>query len=370
MKKKKVMSIFGTRPEAIKMIPIIKELDKNDNINNIVCVTAQHRDMLDQVLRIFDIVPNYDLDIMKSKQTLSEITIRILEKLDLIIKKEKPDLILVHGDTTTTFVSSLSAFYNKIKIGHVEAGLRTDNKYEPYPEEMNRVLTASIVEYHFAPTNKAKNNLINEGIKENMIYVTGNTIIDLLQYTVDNKYCFDNDILKSIDFTKKVILVTAHRRENIGESLKNICLALKDIAKNNSDVIIIYAVHKNPIVREIVYKYLKGVKNVYLSEPLDLMDMHNLIDRSYMVMTDSGGIQEEASALGKPVLVLRNVTERVEGVESGVLMIVGTQRENIIKQANNLLTNNNQYEKMSKVVNVFGNGTAAKQIVDIILGDV
>lgn len=367
MNKIKVMSVFGTRPEAIKMAPLIKELEKSDKIQSVVCVTAQHREMLDQVLTLFDIKPNYDLNIMKEKQSLSGITSEVLNKLGDIFDAENPDLVLVHGDTTTTFAASLAAFYNKIKVGHVEAGLRTNNKYFPFPEEMNRKLTGAIADLHFAPTYRSRDNLIKEGISEEKIFVTGNTVIDAMNYTVREDYVFDNEKLNNINFNKKVIMVTAHRRENWDTGIENICKALLEIRKDNEDVEIIYLVHLNPIVKKIVHKYLEGLEKVHLLSPLDTKDTHNLMKKCYFIMTDSGGIQEEAPHLGKPVLVLRDVTERVEAIDAGTVKIVGTSIKNITKEANILLNDEVEYLKMSKAVNPYGDGKASLKIVGAIL---
>ncbi|EDS78230.1 UDP-N-acetylglucosamine 2-epimerase [Clostridium botulinum C str. Eklund] len=367
MKKLKVMSVFGTRPEAIKMAPLIKELEKNSTIESKVCVTAQHREMLDQVLTLFNIVPDYDLNIMKRKQTLSSITTDVLNNLNDILIAEKPDIILVHGDTTTTFASSLAAFYNKIKVGHVEAGLRTYDKYFPFPEEMNRKLTGAIADLHFAPTFRSRDNLLKEGVAENDIFVTGNTVIDAMNYTIEENYTFENEVLNDINYNKRVIMVTAHRRENWAGGIENICKALLKIKNVNKDVEIVYLVHLNPIVRDVVYKYLDGVDGVHLLEPLDTKETHNLMKNSYFIMTDSGGIQEEAPHLGKPVLVLRDVTERIEAVEAGTVKIVGVDTENIVKEANRLLIDEKEYEVMSKAVNPYGDGKASEKIVENIV---
>ncbi|MDE6357610.1 MAG: UDP-N-acetylglucosamine 2-epimerase (non-hydrolyzing), partial [Eubacteriales bacterium] len=340
MNKVKVLSIFGTRPEAIKMAPIIKEMEKNNKIEQEVCVTAQHREMLDQVLEIFSIKPDYDLNVMTQNQTLTEITINALKGLEEILKKSKPDLILVHGDTTTTFVGSLAAFYSKIKIGHVEAGLRTYNKYEPFPEEINRKLTGAMADLHFAPTDISKNNLLKENILEDGIFVTGNSSVDCVKTTVEKEYKFNCEKLNKIDFnSKKIITMTAHRRENLGKPLENICSAILEIVEKNEDVEVVYAVHFNPLVREVANRILGNNERIHLIDPIDMKDMHNLIDRSYMVMTDSGGLQEEVPSLKKPVLVLRNVTERPEGVLAGVLKLAGIEKENIIKLTQELLNN-------------------------------
>ncbi|EGO89036.1 UDP-N-acetylglucosamine 2-epimerase (non-hydrolyzing) [Clostridium botulinum C] len=367
LKKLKVMSVFGTRPEAIKMAPLIKELEKNKIIESKVCVTAQHREMLDQVLTLFNIVPDYDLNIMKKNQTLSSITTEVLNNLNDIFVKEAPDLVLVHGDTTTTFASALAAFYNKIKVGHVEAGLRTYDKYFPFPEEMNRKLTGSIADLHFAPTAINKENLLREGINEKNIFITGNTVIDAMNYTVDIDYKFQNEYLNKIDYNKKIIMVTAHRRENWGNGIENICKALLEIKKCNSDVEIIYLVHLNPIVKDMVHRYLQGIEGIHLLSPLDTKETHNLMQKSYFIMTDSGGIQEEAPHLGKPVLVLRDVTERIEAVKAGTVRLVGVEESNIIKESNKLLNNKEEYYKMSKATNPYGDGKASKRIVDSIV---
>jgi UDP-N-acetylglucosamine 2-epimerase (non-hydrolysing) len=365
--KKKIITIFGTRPEAIKMAPLIKELEKREEIESKVCVTAQHREMLDQVLELFDIKPDFDLNIMETKQTLTGITNKVLEGLEEVFKEEKPDMILVHGDTTTTFAGSLAAFYQQIKVGHVEAGLRTFNKYFPFPEEMNRKLTGSLADLHFAPTKGSKENLLREGIKENDIYITGNTVIDAMKHTVEENYIFENDELNHIDFSKKVIMITAHRRENWGEGIQNICIALNKIVEENSDVELIYLVHLNPVVKDVVFERLGGKDRIHLLSPLDTKETHNLMNKSFMVMTDSGGLQEEAPHLGKPVLVLRDVTERPEAVEAGTVKLVGTDIEQIVNEANELLRNPEAYFKMSKSINPYGDGIASERIVEAIL---
>lgn len=368
MNKLKVMTVFGTRPEAIKMAPLVKELEKNSNIQSLVCVTAQHRQMLDQVLSAFNIVPDFDLNIMKDKQTLVGITTRGLEGLSEVFGREKPDIVLVHGDTTTTFVGSLAAFYNQISVGHVEAGLRTYDKYSPFPEEMNRKLTGTIADIHFAPTKANKSNLLKEGIKEEDIVVTGNTVIDALKTTVNKDYVFEDETLRNLDFTgKRVIAVTAHRRENLGEPLENIFNALLDIANKYTDVLIIDPVHLNPAVSEVAERILGDHSRVRLIEPIGVLDMHNLMDRSYLVMTDSGGLQEEAPSLGKPVLVLRNETERPEAVEAGTVRIAGTDRDNIFKLACQMLDSTEEYNKMAKSVNPYGDGNASSRIVKALL---
>ena len=366
MDKIKVMTVFGTRPEAIKMAPLVKELEKNPQVESIVCVTAQHRQMLDQVLEIFDIKPDYDLDIMKDRQTLIGITTKVLEGLDGVLKEAKPDIVLVHGDTSTTFVGALAAFYNQIPVGHVEAGLRTYDKYSPFPEEMNRCLTGRIADLHFSPTISNRNNLIKENISDDDIFITGNTVIDALKTTVsaDYKLCASMD---DVDFSKRVILVTAHRRENLGEPLENICRALKRIVTEFEDVELVYPVHLNPAVRETVNKYLSGMDRVHLIDPIDVRDMHNAMDRSYMIMTDSGGLQEEAPSLGKPVLVLRNETERPEAVEAGTVKIAGVKEEVIYEMAKKILTDKNEYDKMARAVNPYGDGEASRRTVEAIL---
>ncbi|WP_252224389.1 UDP-N-acetylglucosamine 2-epimerase (non-hydrolyzing) [Clostridium sp. ZBS2] len=367
MSKKKVITIFGTRPEAIKMAPLVQELKKREEIESKVCVTAQHREMLDQVLELFNIKPDFDLNIMKTRQTLTGITNKVLEGLEEIFEQEKPDMILVHGDTTTTFAGALAAFYKQIKVGHVEAGLRTFNKYFPFPEEMNRRLTGNLSDLHFAPTKSSKENLLKEGVSEDIIYITGNTVIDAMKYTVEENYEFENDELKKIDFNKKVIMVTAHRRENWGEGINNICDSLKQIVLNNEDVELVYLVHLNPIVKDVVFEKLGNLDRVHLLPPLDTKETHNLMNKSYLVMTDSGGLQEEAPHLGKPVLVLRDVTERPEAVQYGTVKLVGTDVEKIVSEANKLLNDVDAYSNMSKAVNPYGDGVASIRIVDSIL---
>lgn len=368
MKKIKVLTIFGTRPEAVKMAPLFKELEKREEIESKVCVTAQHREMLDQVLRLFDITPDFDLNIMKDKQSLTGITSRVLQGLEEVFELERPDMILVHGDTTTTFAGALAAFYKQISIGHVEAGLRTFDKYFPYPEEMNRKLTGAIADLHFAPTERAKCNLLREGIDEKKIVITGNTVIDAMGFTVEENYIFETEELNKIDYSKKVIMVTAHRRENWGEGIENICTALDTIAKENDDVEIIYLVHLNPIVKNAVYSRLENVERIHLLPPLDTKETHNLMNKCYMILTDSGGLQEEAPHLGKPVLVLRDVTERPEAVDAGTVKLVGTDTKTIIEEANVLLKDSQAYESMSRAINPYGDGKASVRITDSILG--
>ncbi len=369
MKKIKVMTIFGTRPEAIKMAPLVKELEKYSNeIESVVCVTAQHRQMLDQVLEIFDIKPDYDLNIMKERQTLVEIASRSLEGLDAVMKEAKPDIVLVHGDTSTTFVGSLAAFYNQIAVGHVEAGLRTYDKYAPYPEEINRRITGVIADMHFAPTQSNRQNLLSEKTDPNTIYVTGNTVIDALKTTVREDYEFKDETLKTMPWdSKKVIVMTAHRRENLGEPLKNICMAVRELVEEFPEVEVVYPVHMNPAVREIAQEILGGIDRVKLIEPVNADELHNAIKRGYLVLTDSGGLQEEAPSLGKPVLVLRNETERPEAVEAGTVKIAGVNKENIVAMARELLTDDAAYAKMARAVNPYGDGFASRRIVEAIL---
>ena len=368
MKKIKVMMVFGTRPEAIKMAPLAIELKKREEIETIVCVTAQHREMLDQVLELFKITPEYDLDIMKTRQTLIGITTRVLEGLDEVIKKEQPDIVLVHGDTSTSFVAGLAAFYNQVMVGHVEAGLRTYDKYSPFPEEMNRNLTGRIADMHFSPTVSNAENLIKENISKDDIYITGNTVIDAMKTTVKENYSFEDEVLQNIDFdNKRVILVTAHRRENLGKPLEDICSALSQIIEEYPDVEIVYPVHLNPAVRDTVYKVLGNLDRVHLIEPLNVTELHNAMNKSFMVMTDSGGIQEEAPSLAKPVLVLRRETERPEAVEAGTVKLAGVNREDILKLAKELLDEPSAYDKMAKAANPYGDGEASARIADAIL---
>lgn len=363
----KVLSVFGTRPEAVKMAPLVKVLNQAEGIESEVCVTAQHREMLDQVLEIFDIKPEYDLDIMKERQTLTGITTRVLEGMEKVLEEAKPDLVLVHGDTSTSFVAALAAFYKQIPVGHVEAGLRTYNIYEPFPEEMNRKLTGSLATLHFSPTQTAKDNLLKENIDEESIFVTGNTVIDALKTTVEEGYQFTVDRLNQINYEqKRIITMTAHRRENLGEPLRNICEAVKQIVEEFEDVEVVYAVHKNPAVRDVVYEILGEVAGVHLVEPLDIKDMHNLMKRSFLVLTDSGGLQEEVPSLGKPVLVLRNVTERPEGVEAGTLKLAGIEKDTIYAMTKQLLTNASEYGKMAGTKNPFGDGNASERITNAI----
>ena len=364
----KVMAVFGTRPEAIKMCPLVLELQKYENITPIVCVTAQHREMLDQVLDIFGVKPDYDLDIMKTRQTLNGITTRVLEGMEDVLRKEKPDIVLVHGDTSTSFVAALAAFYEQIKVGHVEAGLRTYDIYSPFPEEMNRQLTGRIANLHFSPTQRNYDNLIKENIDSEKIYITGNTVIDALKTTVKDNYEFQNECLRSLDFEdKRVIVVTVHRRENLGKPLEDICNAISEIVDEYPDTEVVYPVHLNPAVRETVWSILGDKDRVHLIDPLDVMELHNAISRSFMVMTDSGGIQEEAPALAKPVLVLRKETERPEAVAAGTVKIAGVDKEVIKTLAKELLDNKDEYNKMSHAANPYGDGEASRRICEAIL---
>lgn len=358
----KILSVFGTRPEAIKMAPLVKQLEKDENFKSMICVTGQHRDMLDSVLTVFNIVPDWDLNIMKEQQTLSYISAAIIEKLTEVLKLCQPDLVLVHGDTTTSFAAALAAFYLQIPVGHVEAGLRSGNKSSPFPEELNRTLTSRIADLHFAPTMANRDHLLKENITQG-IYVTGNTVIDAMSYTIHEAYVFEEPSLNQLDFeNKRTILLTAHRRENLGEPLSNICFAVREIAQSFSDVQFIFPVHKNPIVRQTVYEILEQVENVHLIEPVSVLDMHNLIARSMFVLTDSGGLQEEAPALGKPVLVLRSETERPEVIQSGGAVLVGVEKKCIVEMVSKLLTDIPFYESMKNAKNPYGDGTAAIQI--------
>ncbi|HBH3652019.1 TPA: UDP-N-acetylglucosamine 2-epimerase (non-hydrolyzing) [Clostridioides difficile] len=361
----KVMTVFGTRPEAIKVAPLIKELEKRENIKSIVCVTAQHREMLDQVIETFNINVDYDLDIMEKGQSLNDITCKILNKLPLILNKENPNIILVHGDTTTTLATSLTAFYNKTLVGHIEAGLRTYDKYSPFPEELNRQLTGIIADMHFAPTNLAKKNLISEGKPNNNIFVTGNTAIDALKMTIKENY--NHPIIDEIG-NDRMILLTSHRRENLGKPMKNIFRAIKRIVDDFEDVQIVYPIHLNPKIRTIADEIFGNFpKKIHIIEPLDVADFHNFLNKSYMIMTDSGGIQEEAPSLGKPVLVLRDKTERTEGIEAKTLKLVGTNEDRIYNSVSDLLINKDNYVQMSKASNPYGDGNASKYIVDVII---
>lgn len=362
----KVMTIFGTRPEAIKMAPVVLELKKYpDEIQTLVTVTAQHREMLDQVLNLFEIKPDFDLNIMSQRQTLFDITTRAMNGLDEIFSKTKPDLVLVHGDTTTTLAGSLAAYYHQIPVGHVEAGLRTFNKYSPFPEEMNRRLTDAITDLNFAPTETSKQNLLREGTPSEKIFVTGNTVIDALHMVVQKKFSFDEKF-ESLFENSRVILVTTHRRENWGEPLRHVYQALKDVLAKFADVQIIFPVHRNPTVRKVVDEELGSIDRVTLIEPLEYQPFSNLMNRATLILTDSGGIQEEAPALGKPVLVLRDTTERPEAVEFGTVKLVGTDREKIFQTVSELLSDEAAYKKMSEATNPYGDGLASKRIVDAV----
>lgn len=369
MNKIKTLIIFGTRPEAVKMAPIVKAFKGDEeHFTTKICVTAQHRDMLDQVLRIFDIVPDYDLNIFQSGQTLTQITCRALTGLEEVIEEFKPDLVLVQGDTSTVFAGALAAFYHQVKIGHVEAGLRSGNLYSPYPEEANRRLAGVLADFHFAPTETSRENLLKEGFDDGKIFITGNTSIDALKWVIDEEYQFDDEKLNSIDFkNKKVVLITAHRRENIGEPMENIFSAVKEAAEKNSDVEVIYPMHLNPKVREIAYRVFGDMKNVHLIEPLDYLPFTNLMAKCFLIVTDSGGVQEEAPSLGKPVLVVRRETERPEGIEAGTAKLVGTDRDVIFSEINVLINNEEEYKKMAYAVNPYGDGKAAQYIKEAII---
>ena len=360
---KKIMLVFGTRPEAIKMCPLVNELKTRDAIETIVCVTGQHRQMLDQVLNAFHVIPDYDLSIMKDKQTLFDITTNILNRIKEVLEKERPDVVLVHGDTSTTFVTALACFYFQIPVGHVEAGLRTYNIFSPYPEEFNRQAVSIISQYNFAPTELSKNNLMKEGKKEETIYVTGNTAIDALKTTVRNDYQHPE-----LDWVgdNRLIMITAHRRENLGEPMKNMFRAIRRVMDEHPDVKAIYPIHMNPVVRETANEILGGEERIRIIEPLEVLDFHNFLNRSYLILTDSGGIQEEAPSLGKPVLVMRDTTERPEGIEAGTLKLVGTEEEVIYQNFKLLLENEEEYAKMSNASNPYGDGFACKRIADIL----
>ena len=363
---KKIMLVFGTRPEAIKMCPLVNELKKRKNIKTIVCVTGQHRQMLDQVLNAFDVKPDYDLSIMKDKQTLFDVTVNILEKIKEILETAKPNIVLVHGDTSTTFVTALACFYMQIPVGHVEAGLRTYNIYSPYPEEFNRQAVSIISQYNFAPTELSRQNLLNEGREPKTIFVTGNTAIDALKTTVREDYTHPE-----LEWAKgsRLIMITAHRRENLGEPMKNMFRAIKRVMDEHPDVKAIYPIHMNPVVREIADLILGGDDRIRISEPLEVLDFHNFLNKSFMILTDSGGIQEEAPSLGKPVLVMRDTTERPEGIAAGTLKLVGTEEDRIYKEFKRLLEDEAEYAKMSEASNPYGDGFACKRIADILEKD-
>ena len=365
-KMKKIMLVFGTRPEAIKMCPLVNELKKRKNIETIVCVTGQHRQMLDQVLQAFKVEPDYDLCIMKDKQTLFDVTINILERIKKVLEEVNPDVVLVHGDTSTTFVTSLACFYLQIPIGHVEAGLRTYNLYSPYPEEFNRQAVSIISKYNFAPTELSKQNLLNEGKKTESIYVTGNTAIDALRTTVRSDYFHPE-----LEWAKgsRLIMITAHRRENLGKPMHHMFKAIRRVMDEHPDVKAIYPIHMNPVVREIANEYLGNDDRIHIIEPLDVLDFHNFLNHSYLILTDSGGIQEEAPSLGKPVLVMRDTTERPEGIAAGTLKLVGTEEEVIYKEFNRLLSDKEEYEAMSKASNPYGDGHACEKIADVLAAE-
>lgn len=362
---KKVMIVFGTRPEAIKMCPLVNELKQRKSIETVVCVTGQHRQMLDQVLEVFKVIPDYDLAIMKERQTLFDVTTNILNEIKEVLEKEKPEIVLVHGDTTTTFVTALACFYLQITVGHVEAGLRTYNIYSPYPEEFNRQVVSLVSKYNFAPTEVSKNNLLNEGKEEESIYVTGNTAIDALKTTVCEDYYH-----QELEWAKgsRLIMITAHRRENLGEPMKNMFRAIYRVMNEHPDVKAIYPIHMNPAVREMADEILGGDERIHIIEPLDVLDFHNFLNQSYLILTDSGGIQEEAPSLGKPVLVMRSTTERPEGIAAGTLRLVGTNEDVIYDNFKLLLENSEEYEKMSKACNPYGDGQACERIANILEG--
>lgn len=363
----KVMTVFGTRPEAIKMAPLVKALKESAGIECVVCVTAQHREMLDQVLELFEIKPDYDLNIMKPNQSLSMITANVLTGIEEVLIKEKPELVLVHGDTSTTFAGALACYYQKIRVGHVEAGLRTFDKYSPFPEEINRVLTGHIADLHFAPTERSRQNLICEGVDESRIFITGNTVIDALLDTAAKPCEFEDEALRKIDFEKKrVITVTCHRRENLGEYMADIFSAIADIAREYDDVEVVYPVHMNPQVRSEAEQYLGGISNIHLIEPMSYQPFVKLQSKSFFIITDSGGIQEEAPSLGKPVLVVRRETERPEAVEAGTVKMAGVSRQRVYELSKQLLDDAGEYDKMSRAVNPYGDGKAAKRIAEII----
>ncbi|QOX64566.1 UDP-N-acetylglucosamine 2-epimerase (non-hydrolyzing) [Anoxybacterium hadale] len=364
----KVLTVFGTRPEAIKMAPLIKKMKEEPGIEAVLCVTAQHRQMLDQVLELFDLVPDYDLNIMKQNQTISQITSNVIMGLEEVFQKEKPDIVLVHGDTTTTFATALAAFYQQVKVGHVEAGLRTYDKYSPYPEEMNRVLTGHIADLHFAPTERNRQNLLREAISDSDIFITGNTVIDALLEVAGKPYDFEDETLRNIDFeNRRVITVTCHRRENLGENMEQIFGAIRDLANEFEDTEIIYPMHMNPKVRDTANRILGNTGRIHLIEPLQYQPFVNLMAKSYLIITDSGGMQEEAPSLGKPVLVVRRETERPEAVEAGTVKLAGVSKETIYGMAKELLSEQSAYEKMAHAVNPYGDGHACERIIKILV---
>ena len=360
---KKIMLVFGTRPEAIKMCPLVNELKKREGVQVVVCVTGQHRQMLDQVLDVFKVIPDYDLAIMRDNQTLFDVTTSVLNSIKEIIEKEKPDVVLVHGDTTTTFTAALACFYLKVPVGHVEAGLRTYNIYSPFPEEFNRKVVSIVAQYNFAPTELSKSNLLKEGVADTKIWVTGNTAIDALRTTVKEEYSDDN--LQWAEGSR-LITITAHRRENLGQPMRNMFRAIKHVLDEHKDVKAIYPIHMNPIVRQTAHEIFDDDDRIRLIEPLDVLDFHNYMHKSYLILTDSGGIQEEAPSLGKPVLVMRDTTERPEGIDAGTLKLVGTQEETIYEEFTKLLDSKIEYEKMAKAANPYGDGHASERIADIL----
>lgn len=368
MKRIKVLSIFGTRPEAIKMAPLVKKIGDDKAFESIICVTAQHREMLDSVLRIFGIKPQYDLDVMAHGQTIVDISNKVLKGVDGVIKESKPDIVLVHGDTSTTLNGALAAFYNQVPVGHVEAGLRSYDIYSPFPEEMNRKLTGAIASFHFSPTIINKQNLLGEGVSEEKIYITGNTVIDALLSVIDERYKFENETLNSIDFdNKKIILLTTHRRENWGQNMENIFQAIVQLVEENYDIEVIFPMHKNPTIRKLAHRYFNKYEGkVHLIEPLEYVEFANLMSKVYLIMTDSGGIQEEAPALGKPVMVLRTETERPEAVEAGTVTLAGVEKDKIVQVTNELINDDNKYNSMAQAINPYGDGKACQRIIDVI----
>lgn len=368
MSKIKVLTVFGTRPEGIKMAPIIKEMEKREEIESVTCITAQHREMLDQVLELFEIEPDYDLNIFNPGQSLTGITVKALEGLEKVIKEVEPDLLLVQGDTTTVFSGALAAFYQQVKIGHVEAGLRSHNIYSPYPEEVNRRLTGIMTNFHFAPTENNRQNLLREDYRDEDIYITGNTVIDALHYAIKEDYSFEDQLLNGLDFdNKRVVLLTSHRRENLGQPMENIFRAVNDVVEKYEDVEVVFPIHLNPKVRDIARRVFDGNDRIHLIEPLDYEPFANLIAKSHLLVTDSGGLQEEAPSLGKPVLVVRRETERPEGVEAGTCKLLGVEYNDIYRELDLLLTDKTEYDNMATAVNPYGEGDAAKQIVDVIV---
>lgn len=360
---KKIMVVFGTRPEAIKMCPLVKALKREKEFQIVVCVTGQHREMLEQVLQIFEVLPDYNLDIMEPDQTLKEVTEKVLSGIDVILEKESPDMVLVHGDTTTAFATALASFYRQISLGHVEAGLRTYNIKSPYPEEFNRQVVGILADYNFAPTQSAKENLIREGKRDDAVFVTGNTVIDALKTTVSVQY--SHEILEWA-CGARLIMLTAHRRENLGKELYNIFNGIKQVVDEVDDIVVVYPIHKNPKVRRVAHEVFGEHDRIRIIEPLGVFDFHNILSRSYLILTDSGGIQEEATALGKPVLVLRKTTERPEGIDAGTLKLIGTEQNDVEREFKHLLLDQSKYERMCKMSNLYGNGNACEKIVSIL----